>query len=88
MKNDTTMTVLNFVLALLVVLGVTFALMSIWRTRDLRAISPFAMQANSKAMMYQSLVSDVNTYNVQAKSPEVTRILQSLQAKPAAHTAH
>jgi hypothetical protein len=70
---------------MLVVLGVAFALMSIWRTRDLRIITPFAMQANSKAMMYQSLVNDVGTYNVQAKSPEITRLLQSLQSKPAAH---
>jgi uncharacterized membrane protein YccC len=83
MKNDTIMTVLNFVLALLVVCGVAFALMSIWRTRDLRAISPIAMQANSKAMMYQSLVNDVGAYNAQAKSPEITRLLQSLQSKPA-----
>jgi uncharacterized membrane protein YccC len=83
MKTDTITTVLNFFLALLVVLGVVFALMSIWRTRDLRTIAPYVMQANSKVMMYQSLVNDVGTYNVQAKNPEITRWLQSLQAKPA-----
>jgi HAMP domain-containing protein len=85
MKNDTMTTALNFVLAMLVILGVMFALMSIWRTRDLRAITPLAMQANSKAMMYQSLVNDVGAYNAQAKSPEIARLLQSLQSKPAAH---
>ena len=36
MKSDTTTAALNFVLAALVILGVVFALLSIWRTRDLR----------------------------------------------------
>jgi len=39
--------------------------------------------------MIQSLINDVNAYNAQAKSPEVNRILQSLQTsvqgKPATH---
>ena len=89
MKNDTTTTVLNFVLAILVILGVLFALLAMNRTRNNRLIAPVAMQANAKAMMIQSLINDVNAYNAQAKSPEVNRILQSLQTsvqgKPATH---
>ena len=89
MKNDTTTTVLNFVLAILVILGVLFALLAMNRTRNTRLIAPVAMQANAKAMMIQSLINDVNAYNAQAKSPEVNRILQSLQTsvqgKPATH---
>ncbi|HEY5346311.1 MAG TPA: hypothetical protein VIK62_08205 [Verrucomicrobiae bacterium] len=84
MKCDTTTTVLNFFLAVLVLLGVVFALLSITRTREFRAVTPFAMQANSKAMMFQSFVTDVIAYNNQAKSPELTRILQSIQPKTAA----
>ncbi len=85
MKSDTTTTVLNFILAMLVILGVVFAMLSIIRTRESRAITPLVMQANSRAMMFQSFITDVNTYNQQAKSPDITRILQSLNAKPAAH---
>lgn len=84
MKNDSTTTFLNFVLAALVILGVLFAILSMMRTREYRAVTPVAMQANAKAMMVQSLVNDVSAYNAQAKSPEITRILQSLQPKPAA----
>ena len=79
MKSDTTTTVLNFILAVLVILGVVFALLSIARTREYRAIKPFVIQANSKAMMIQSLDNDVNAYNNQVKSPEITRLLQSLK---------
>jgi hypothetical protein len=44
------------------------------------------MQANSKAMMFQSLVTDVNAYNNQVKSPEITKLLQSLKTpKTEAH---
>ena len=85
MKSDTTTTALNFILAVLVLFGVFYAYLSIMRTREARAIAPVAMQANTKAMMFQSLVTDVINYNSQAKSPEITRMLQSLQSKPAAH---
>lgn len=79
MKSDTTTTALNFILAALVILGVVFALLSIMRTRELRRVTPMAMQANSKILMIQSLIGDVNNYNQQAKSPEVARLLQTLQ---------
>ena len=89
MKSDTFTTVLNFVLAVLVILGVTFGLLAMNRARSNRLVTPVAMQANAKAMMIQSLINDVNAYNAQAKSPEVTRILQtlqtSIQGKPATH---
>jgi hypothetical protein len=81
MKSDTTTTALNLILAALVILGVIFALLSIMRTRELRAITPVAMQVNSKMLMIQSLIGDVNNYNQQAKSPEVARMLQTLQTK-------
>jgi hypothetical protein len=85
MKSDTTTTVLNFILAVLVILGVVFALLSITRTREYRAITPTVLQANSKAMMFQSLVTDVNAYNNQVKSPEITKLLLSLKPKTDAH---
>jgi hypothetical protein len=85
MKNDITTTFLNFVLAVLVILGVLFALLAMKRMHDFRAVTPFAMQANSKAMMMKSLVGDVTAYNAQVKNPEVARMLQPFQPKPAAH---
>ena len=81
MKSDTTTTVLNYALAVVVILGVVFALFTIFRARNLRNITPVAMQVNTKLMMVQSLVNDVNNYNQQAKSPELTKILQTFQTQ-------
>jgi hypothetical protein len=84
MKNDTTTTVLNFVLAVMVILGVTFALMAMAKTRELRQLTLNATIANNTIMRAASLANDTAAYNVQAKSPELTRILASIQPKPAA----
>jgi hypothetical protein len=84
MKNDTTTTVLNFVLAVMVILGVTFALMAMSKTRELRQLTLNATIANNTIMRAASLANDTAAYNVQAKSPELTRILASIQPKPAA----
>ena len=84
MKCDTTTTVLNFILAVLVLLGVVFALLSITRTREFRQLTTNATLANNALMRAQGLANDTAAYNVSAKSPELTRILQSIQPKPAA----
>ena len=85
MKNDTTTTVLNFVLAALVILGVGFAILSMKRTRELRQLSLNATTANNALMRAQALANDATAFNATAKSPDLTRILQSIQPKPAAH---
>jgi hypothetical protein len=85
MKCETTNTVLNFVLAVLVISGVAFALLNIQRTREFRKVNPAAIQANAKLMMMQAFVNDVTAYNNQVKSPEINRMLQPLLTKPAAH---
>jgi hypothetical protein len=86
MKNDSTATALNFVLAALVILGVVFALLNIWRTRDLRH-----MQVTLQAQMQRSqvtsaraqqLLSEVITYNSTAKNPELAQIIQSATTPP------
>lgn len=84
MKSDTTTTVLNFILAALVILGVVFALLSITRTREFRSLTANATLANSALMRAQGLANAAATYNATAKSPELTRILQSVQPKTAA----
>ena len=84
MKSDSTTTVLNFILAMLVVLGVVFALLSMKRTRDFRILSANATLANSALMRAQGLANDTAAFNAAAKSPELTRILQSIQPPTAA----
>ena len=84
MKSDITTTVLNFILAMLVLLGVVFALLSMKRTRDFRMLSANATLANSALMRAQGLANDTAAFNAAAKSPELTRILQSIQPPTAA----
>ena len=84
MKSDSTTTVLNFILAMLVLLGVVFALLSMKRTRDFRMLSATATLANSALMRAQGLANDTAAFNAAAKSPELTRILQSIQTSTAA----
>jgi hypothetical protein len=84
MKSDTTNTVLNLALAVLVISGVFFALWTIQRTRESRALNQAAIQANAQVMFLQTFVNDVVAYNNQVKSPEITRLLQPFLTKPAA----
>jgi len=80
MKSDTTTTVLNFILAVLVILGVIFASMSIVRTRELRQLQIRAQIAQINLMRAQALANDVATYNATARSVELGQILQSARA--------
>ena len=89
MKSDTTTTALNFVLSALVILGVVFALLSIWRTRDLRhlqgSLQMRAQVVQAKLMGAQALAGDVAAYNATAKNPELANILKAaLTPQPAA----
>lgn len=84
MKSDTTTTVLNFILAVLVILGVVFALLSMTRAREFKMLSTNATLANNALMRAQGLANDTAAYNASAKSPELARLLQSIQPKPAA----
>jgi len=83
MKADTTTTVLNLVLAVLVISGVVFALLAMNRTREFRQLNANAALANNALMRAQGLANDTAAFNATAKNPELTRILQSIQPKPA-----
>ena len=87
MKNDSTTTFLNFVLAALVILGVLFALLNIWKGRDVRSIqAQVQFQAQNfqiASVIAQALLNDTVLYNNTARSPELAAIIQSVQA-PAA----
>jgi hypothetical protein len=83
MKNDTTTTVLNFVLAGLVILGVLFALLNIWRTRDLRhmqtALQIEMQRSQVTSARAQALLNDVISFNNTAKNPELAQIIKSAE---------
>ncbi|MEY4916882.1 MAG: hypothetical protein RL616_795 [Verrucomicrobiota bacterium] len=81
MKNDTTTTLLNFVLAALVILSVVFAYLAIMNTRELRSLSVNAANANNNIMRVNSLLNDVMAYNSTAKSPELNKAIALLQPK-------
>lgn len=93
MKNDTTTTLLNFVLAALVILSVLFAYFSIMRTRDLRQMQT-TLQMEAQRIQFgsqkaQALLMDTIEFNKSAKSPELAQIIQAAQtpAQPAVQPA-
>ena len=83
MKNDNITTFLNLVLAVLAILGVIFALQTIFRTRELRSLQMQATQANGYRMAVEALANDVVAYSKQNPNSDILRILQPAQAKPA-----
>jgi hypothetical protein len=85
MKCGMTNTVLTFVLGVLAVAGVIFALQTIFLTRELRTLTMQATFSNTSLAQAQSLAADVGAYNQKNPSPELTKLLQSIQTKPAAH---
>jgi len=85
MKNDNITTALNLVLAVLAILGVIFALQTIFRTRELRSLQMRATQANGYRMAVEALANDAVAYSKNNPNSDILRILQPAQAKPANH---
>jgi hypothetical protein len=83
MKNDNITTALNLVLAVLAILGVVFALQTIFRTRELRTLQGQATQANAYSMAIQALANDTLAYSQKNPNADILRILQPFQSKPA-----
>ena len=84
MKSELTGLFLTFVLGVLAVAGVLFALQTIFLTREFRTLSVQATLANNSLMQAQALANDVGLYNQKSPSPELIRLLQAVQARPAA----
>jgi ABC-type transporter Mla subunit MlaD len=76
MKCETMNSLLTFVLGAFVVLGVIFALQTIFRTREFRSLQVQAANINANYIRLQALASDVNAYNQKYPSAELTHILQ------------
>jgi hypothetical protein len=71
------------VLAVLAILGVIFALQTIFRTRELRSLQMQATQANGYRLGVEALANDAVAYSKQNPNSEILRILQPPPAKPA-----
>jgi hypothetical protein len=85
MKCDSTNCILTFLLGVLLVVGVLFDLRTINRTHEFRLLTAKATQAQTVLLQAQSLANDVAVYNQKNPSPELTKLLQAVQSKPAAH---
>jgi hypothetical protein len=83
MKNDNITTALNLVLAVLVILGVVFALQTIFRSREFRTLQFQASQANAYHMAVEALANDTIAYSQKNPNADILRILQPILAKPA-----
>lgn len=86
MKSETLNSVLTFVLGVLILLDVIFAVQTINRTREFRTLQFTAMQdqaALAQVQQVESMARDVMEYNKSHPTPELTRILQAAQTKPA-----
>jgi hypothetical protein len=85
MKSDTLNGILTFVLGVLVVLGVIFAVRLILITHDARLLQRQAMLDNLRLTQAQGMLNDALAYNQKYQSPELSRILQSIQPRAANH---
>jgi len=77
MKCETMNSVLTFVLGAFVVLGVIFALQTIFRTREIRSLQIQNANINANYMRLQALANDVNAYIQKTPSPELKRIMDA-----------
>lgn len=85
MKSELTSLCLTFVLGVLAVAGVILVVRNVMQTRELRMIGTQAVAQNTFIAQSQSLLSDVAAYNQKNPSPELSKLLQSVLSKPAAH---
>jgi hypothetical protein len=84
MKSELTGLFLTFVLGVLAVAGVIFALQTIFLTSELRKLSAQENFDRNSLALAQTLVNDVALYNQKSPSPELTKLLQAVQTKSAA----
>ena len=85
MKNDLATAFLNCVLLVLVLLSVFFGYLTIRREPRVAGFATLALQDNNNMMKVNAILNDAAVYNASARSPELARILQAAQQKPATH---
>jgi len=82
MKSDSTNTILIFVLGLLALMGVIFALQVVFTSRDLRSMQAQALTAQVTTQRINMLLGESLEYS--KTHADLGRILQSFETKPAA----
>ena len=85
MSNNSTTTFLNVVLAVIVLLSVGFGMLAVIDESRAPQLTATALQCNSSLMKVNAVLNDAIAYNATAHSPELTRIIQAAEQKPAAH---
>lgn len=83
MKSEAINTVLTFVLAILVLASVLFALQSIFRSRALRNLQSQTIACQSNMNRLNLLMQDAIIYG--KVHPDINRVLQPFETKPATH---
>jgi hypothetical protein len=84
MKTDLTNLILTLVLSVLAVAGAVLVVRTVMQTHEWRTISTQAANENGFITQSQVLLNDVAAYNQKNPSPELTKMLQAVQARPAA----
>jgi hypothetical protein len=86
MKSETLNGILTFVLGVLVIAGVIFALKMILLTHELRSLQKEASHDQAVIVQTEQIYNDAAAYNQKYQSPDLTHILQILAPpKPATH---
>ena len=83
MKSETTNTVLTWVLAVIVLAGVLFALQTIFRTRELRMLQAQVVACQSNLNRVNLVLNEAAQYG--KTHPDIEPVIQPFEAKPAAH---
>ncbi len=83
MKCETMNSILTFVLGVLLVLGVVFALKTINHTREVRLLQSQVVNAQRGVNILNMLLNDAAQYG--KTHPDINPIIQPFETKPAAH---
>lgn len=82
MKSETLNSILIFVLGVLVVFGVIFALKFVFITREFRSLQSDALRDQAIVVQTEQLYNDAQAYNQKYPSVELRNILQAPQGRP------
>ena len=85
MKSESLNGILTYVLGVLVVLAVYFALKVVFLTRESRSLQAQEVQASARMAQTDAVFKEAQLYNQKYQSPDLTRIIQSAQSKSANH---
>jgi len=83
MKSGITNTVLTWVLAVIVLAGVLFALQTIFRSRELRMLQSQVIVCQSTMNRLNVVLNEAVQYG--KTHPDIDHVLQPFETKPAAH---